>query len=105
MTMVAISRASKGTVSGSIDFIGNADLEIIQVELGTRLKIDFGNGTASDYIVDNKRCEPCVRIGGRLYRVTEALRDDVPYRVTIHYDNPQEFAETKSVILVDKSRP
>ena len=102
---VDIYRASEGTSSGRIDHVGIADLEVFNVQLGTRIKTDYGNGTASDYIVDNARDVLCTKIGGRTYVLQESRSERAQYRVVIHHNNTQKFGSVNSVILLDRCVP
>jgi hypothetical protein len=97
---VSIYRASQDVLSGRIDYIGVADLPIEYVELGTRVIYSSGNGTPSGWISYSSSTVEGVRIGGWVYLPT--ISTNGTKRVIIHYDNAQQFSNSKIIQLIEE---
>jgi hypothetical protein len=73
VTKVLINRASEGTLSGRVDMIGVAVMEVVTVKLGTRIVRQFGNGTPTPIIQFESEMKPkekyvdCVMAGDNYY--------------------------------------
>jgi hypothetical protein len=69
---IKLFRASEGSVSGRIDYIGVANLPVAGVKLGNRVYYEMGNGAPSPYIVfagDAEVVLDCVEIDNTFYVV------------------------------------
>jgi hypothetical protein len=69
---IKLFRASEGTISGRIDYIGVANLPVVGVKLGNRVHYEGGNGAPSPYIVfagDADVVLDCVEIDNTFYVV------------------------------------